>query len=198
MPDFCTCGAELPPDSLFCHKCGKPQRELPVVEDQQAPPQPVFLPPEPMREPPPVETPGFKNPIAVRISMLVAIAATFLGWLPFINWVAGGFFAVFFYRRKTGGLFSVNAGLHLGWITGVMMFGMWTVMFATMRYSGQLQQVFQEQFKALPTNDPAVQQFATFLQSGPGLLVMAGMFFVLITCLSMAGGALGAKVMGRR
>ena len=28
MPDFCTCGAQLPPDSLFCHKCGKPQRDV--------------------------------------------------------------------------------------------------------------------------------------------------------------------------
>ena len=28
MADFCTCGAELPPDALFCHKCGKPQREI--------------------------------------------------------------------------------------------------------------------------------------------------------------------------
>src|ERR1017187_9471093 len=28
MPEFCTCGAQLPPDSLFCHKCGKPQRDV--------------------------------------------------------------------------------------------------------------------------------------------------------------------------
>jgi hypothetical protein len=197
MPDFCTCGAELPPDALFCHKCGKPQREILMVE-QQAQPEPRLAAPEPVRETPPVETPGFKNPIAVRISLLVAVVATFLGWLPFINWVAGGFFAVFFYRRKTFGQFSVNAGLHMGWITGVMMFAMWTVMFAAMRATGQLQTMMQEQFKALPANDPMVQQFAAFLQSGPGLLAMAAMFFVLITCLSMAGGAIGAKVMNRR
>ena len=29
MPDRCTCGAVLPEDALFCHKCGKPQRERP-------------------------------------------------------------------------------------------------------------------------------------------------------------------------
>ncbi len=28
MPDFCTCGAQLPLDALFCHKCGKPQRDV--------------------------------------------------------------------------------------------------------------------------------------------------------------------------
>ena len=31
MPEFCSCGSELPPDALFCHKCGKPQRELQEV-----------------------------------------------------------------------------------------------------------------------------------------------------------------------
>ena len=36
MPEFCTCGAELPPDSRFCHKCGKPQREEIAVEEPQA------------------------------------------------------------------------------------------------------------------------------------------------------------------
>ena len=28
MPEFCTCGTKLVPDSLFCHKCGKAQREI--------------------------------------------------------------------------------------------------------------------------------------------------------------------------
>ena len=32
MPDFCTCGAELPPDARFCHRCGKPQREEVIPE----------------------------------------------------------------------------------------------------------------------------------------------------------------------
>src|SRR5689334_2027095 len=26
MADFCTCGAQLPEDARFCHRCGKPQR----------------------------------------------------------------------------------------------------------------------------------------------------------------------------
>ena len=32
MPEFCTCGAELPPDARFCHRCGKPQREETALE----------------------------------------------------------------------------------------------------------------------------------------------------------------------
>ena len=27
--EFCTCGAQLPPDARFCHKCGKPQYDYP-------------------------------------------------------------------------------------------------------------------------------------------------------------------------
>ena len=41
MPDSCTCGAQLPPDALFCHKCGKPQRDLVTPDD---PPEPVSAP----------------------------------------------------------------------------------------------------------------------------------------------------------
>ena len=36
MPDFCTCGAQLAPDSLFCHKCGKPQRDIVTPEPPPA------------------------------------------------------------------------------------------------------------------------------------------------------------------
>src|SRR5258706_16455256 len=33
VPERCTCGAQLPPDALFCHKCGKPQREDLIERD---------------------------------------------------------------------------------------------------------------------------------------------------------------------
>ena len=39
VPEFCTCGAQLPPDARFCHKCGKPQYDYPGVEEPEpAPP----------------------------------------------------------------------------------------------------------------------------------------------------------------
>ena len=72
MPEFCTCGAQLPPDALFCHKCGKPQRDIvtpeiepntypAAVEASVAPP-----PPAPRLQPLPL---NFHNPIAVRIAL---------------------------------------------------------------------------------------------------------------------------------
>ena len=203
MPDYCTCGAQLPPDALFCHKCGKPQRDI-VVPETVAPP-----PPEPpVVQPPPLsELPlNFHNPIAVRIALLVALLATALWFLPFFNWIAAGFFAVFFYRRKTGSLLNVGAGLRLGWITGILMFSFWAVIFTIEQLPGAISgkpgTLLQQQLKNLPAGDPKVQQIVVqFFQSPAGiftfLLFSLGALFVFITGLSMAGGALGAKVMGR-
>jgi predicted amidophosphoribosyltransferase len=42
MPEFCTCGAELPPDARFCHRCGKPQRE--EIEPETVAPIPPGTP----------------------------------------------------------------------------------------------------------------------------------------------------------
>lgn len=194
MPEFCNCGAQLPPDALFCHKCGKPQRD--IVEPEPAPP-PVYIQAAPPPAPPPVPEPTFRNPVAVRIALLVAIAAMFLNWLPLINWLGAGFFAVYFYRRKTRHLMDVSSGVRLGWITGIIMFSMWSVVFTAVGVTGKLGPLFQEQMKNLPANDPYVQQLTAFLQSPAGILTFLAMGFVFITMLSMAGGALGAKMVGR-
>ena len=68
MPEFCTCGAQLPPDALFCHKCGKPQREIlapePPSEEQAAAPP---LPPTSRWDSLPLD---FRNAAAVRIGLM--------------------------------------------------------------------------------------------------------------------------------
>ena len=197
MPDSCTCGAQLPPDAVFCHKCGKPQRDIAAQEPEPLQAPVASAPPAAAPAPAPATPPNFHNPVALKISLLVAFIATFLGWLPFLNWLAAGFFSVFFYRKKTKGLLNVNAGLHLGWITGVMMFVMWSLIFGALGVMGQLGKLFEEQFRSLPANDPYVQEMARFFQSGPGIGVMLVLGFILITCFSMAGGALGAKLVGR-
>jgi hypothetical protein len=214
MPETCTCGAQLPPDSLFCHKCGKPQREI-VAPEVLTPalPAPVTRAATAFAAGPVAGGPAaafaaapprfampvsFRNPVAVRISLFVGVAAMFFSFLPIVNWLAAGFIAVFFYRRKTQNLLNVGAGLHLGWITGLVMFTMWGVFFMAEGLSGKLNGIFQEQIKNLPSaNDPYLQQVAQFMASGPGLLIMLAIGFVLITCVSMAGGALGAKMVGR-
>ncbi len=208
MPEFCSCGAQLPPDAIFCHKCGKPQRDV-APEEAPPPPRESFVPlPPPTPVPAEVSTPpapqalNFRNPIAVRIALLVGVVATVLGFIPLLNWLAAGFFAVYFYRRKTGSLLKVGAGARMGWITGVLMFPMWAAIFTLPEvFSGHLGTMMQEQLKRWPAQDPAVQQAITMFTSGPGLAFLLvcslAFLFVVITCLSIAGGALGAKVVGR-
>jgi hypothetical protein len=207
MPDFCTCGAELPPDALFCHKCGKPQRDIIAVEPepQAVPaPQPQWAP----VAPPPPDTPvSFRDRAAVRIALRVGVAATVLGLvLPLVNWLAAGFFSVFFYRRNTGRSLNVNAGVHIGWITGLVMFPMWTLAFAAQVlpavFSGRFSAMMQEQMKQLQPHDPAVQrQVMQLLENGPALFItvmlMLAFFFLLSVALSVAGGAISAKMSNR-
>jgi hypothetical protein len=200
MPDFCSCGAQLPTDALFCHKCGKPQREI-LIQEPEPQPAPTFIPPaQPVREALPL---NFQNPVAVRIALSVAIGATILSFvLPVLNWIAGGFFAVLFYKRRTGSLLNVNAGVRLGWITGILAFLLSAILF-TIQMLPHLSTLIQQQIKNLPsTGDPQLmQQMLQFFQSGPGiataLVFSLGVMFALITLLTMAGGALGAKFMGR-
>ena len=204
MPDFCTCGAQLPPDSLFCHKCGKPQRDL-VTPD--IPPAQVL---EPVAPPPPMPTQAaaarlnFHDHVAVRIAVYVGVAATILSLIvPLINWLAAGFFAVYLYRRKTGRLLNVGAGVHMGWITGLVMFPLGAVILTANAISGRLGTQLLEQMKNTPSPDPAMQrQMVQFFQSGPGmavgLLMWLAFWFLVIIGLSIAGGALGAKVSSRQ
>ena len=204
MPDFCTCGSQLPPDALFCHKCGKPQRDILMSEAPAAeiPASATQPPPRPMDATGPRLT--FHDQVAVRIAVYVGVAATVLSLiLPLVNWLAAGFFAVYIYRRRTGRLLDVNAGVHMGWITGLVMFPLGAVVFAVNAISGHWGAQWLEQMKNMPTQDPALQhQMVQFFQSGPGmavaLLFSLGFLFLLIIGLSVAGGALGARVSGRQ
>jgi hypothetical protein len=201
MPEFCTCGAQLPPDALFCHKCGKPQREL--VEPEFHTPEPAEFVVTPATVPLAADDlpMNFRNPVAMRIAFTAAILGALLSWVPILNvilWLGAGYFAVFFYRRRTGHLLNLGAGLRMGWITGVMMFAIVAVLFAAFvivfNVSGGME-VLQSQFRN--ASDPKVQEALQTLRSGSGVAVFLMQLFLFITCLSMVGGALGAKLAGR-
>src|SRR5438128_1087884 len=158
MPDFCTCGAQLPEDARFCHKCGKPQREEMVVEQ---PPPVIRLAPI---EPPPAIPPSFSHPIAVRVGFFVASIATFLCLaLPFafVIWLpAAGFISVYLFTRRTGQPLSVRNGARMGWIAGTLSFLIITVLFTVIAVAlanrpGGLPEFFREQLsaRAVPTQD---------------------------------------------
>lgn len=208
MPEFCTCGAQLPPEALFCHKCGKPQREIitPEIEANIFPAaaspavaEVPALPPKP--QPLPL---NFHNPIAVRIALVVAVSSTVLSlWSPTLSWLAAGFFAVYLYCRKTGFRLDVLAGVKIGWITGLILYGFSAVVFTAQQVpdalAGHPGKTLLEQMKNSSFQDPArMQEMTHMMQTDPGkmILLLLVAMFVVVTCLSMAGGALGAKLVG--
>lgn len=69
---------------------------------------------------------GFRNPLAVRIGLFLAILTFLLSVLlgPFIViWMLlAGIVAVWLYAKRTGEALTITSGARLGWITGVFTF----------------------------------------------------------------------------
>jgi hypothetical protein len=208
MPEFCTCGAELPPDARFCHRCGKPQRDEPTFEPVDPPPAVSTVVP-PLRATLVQAPPGvsFHNPVAVRVALSMASVAALLTWLPLIQlgfaiwWTLAGFFSVYLYHRRTGQLLNVRGGLRMGWVTGVLTFAIMTVLFTlamvpALLQHGGLAALYQEQLRAMQWNEANIEQAMHALES-PAVLATGVVFtllflFVIVTCLCTAGGAGGA------
>jgi hypothetical protein len=200
MPDICTCGAQLPPDALFCHKCGKPQREIVEVEPAE---RPAAAPPpmtsEALADPVVAAAPAlFQSRLAMNIGLKVALGATLFFFLPYVNWLVGGFFSVFLYRRRTGQRLNMESGVRIGWITGLLMFPMFALLF-----TGVLVLFNTPSFMAsLPANykvaiDPqVVKEFQGMSLSR--VAEMLAQLFVFVNLLSMVGGAIGARMRGGR
>jgi len=200
MAEFCTCGAQLPPDALFCHKCGKPQRELVVPETVAPPPSAAPPPPVSVASPAPASQPlNFHNRAAVKIALLVAGLSTLLSFLLYVNWFLAGFLAVFLYRRRTGQVLNLESGVRMGWITGLMTFGIMVLILGCFGVSVQAiggVSAFEAQFKGMM--DPHMTEFLKVLTTPSQLAMVLVQFFVFTTLLSMAGGALGVKLAGNR
>jgi ascorbate-specific PTS system EIIC-type component UlaA len=207
MPEFCTCGAQLPPDARFCHKCGKPQRESDAQfsADRETP---QAVPPDAVVA---VDAPApmpltFHNPVAIRVGFSVACVAALLTMIPFVNygvlvWLLGaGFVSVFFYKRRTGQRLSVRSGARMGWITGVLSFAILTViltlaLFAINRMGGF--SAVRDQMTSVQMSQKDIDEVAATLQTPTGILRLLASIFVVMTLVPMAGGALGAKLLSK-
>jgi hypothetical protein len=215
VDDFCTCGAKLPEAARFCHKCGRPLFEMPALEPE---PEEQFVPSE-ASAPPLVAAPralpsgiSMRNPVAVRAAFITAVIAALLFMMPFppeIHWlweillvVSGGFGAVWVYQRRTGSYLNVRSGAHLGWITGTFCFLILLVMFTVTIAAGTgaegLQQIFRDMASQRGSPELA-QQFETIISSPAGVAALIFFtlltWFLMVTLLATAGGALGAKVL---
>ncbi len=204
VSDFCTCGAELPPDARFCHKCGKPQRDEPsFVEEQPAAPP---LPP-PVAAPRPI---GFRNPIAFRVGFLSALGALLFTLLlapAFPVWLAAaGFLGAYLYHGRSGELLSTRSGARMGWLTGLLTFFVSSlpVAWACVEeitgpdYASRMRQ----QLSSWAVPSALQNQMIAFMQTPLGIasqiLTSLLMLFVMMTLLSLIGGVLAAKVLGRK
>ena len=210
VPDYCTCGAQLPPDARFCHKCGKPQRESTIVEDTTVESQPALS----TRAKPDAEI-SFHNRTAVRIGLLAAVGTFLLGSIPLPEYlrfvwalvlrVSAGFLAVYLYRRKTGEELSVRRGARMGWITGVFWFVIFTVfaavnLLAEVSRNGPFTGRLREQLRAQGLgSDGDIDRVIAMLETPAGigmvLFFMLAIAFIYFTILPTVGGAMGAKVL---
>jgi hypothetical protein len=199
------------PDALFCHKCGKPQRDLTPPAEASPETEPLTpggpATPAETRATTSVAALSFRNPQAVRVGLSMASFAALLSAIPvigalsFVWFFFAGFFAPFAYRKRTGHPLSTRNGARIGWITGVFAFLIITVLAAItelMTKTGGLAAAFREQIEKMPTTDPNMARALDFLQTSGGmafLMVFAFFFtFVFTMLLCLAGGALGAKV----
>jgi hypothetical protein len=205
VPEFCTCGAQLPPDALFCHKCGKLQRDEPLpVPDELDPPPVAIVYAEPAG-PPEI---GFHNSQAVRVAFLVGSLAFLLFLLPFpiglklLFLLGAGVFSVYLYGRRSGYSVEIGGGARMGWITGLFCFVILAVLITAsmallsvlMRDPGTATQ-FREQMGAMGMSPENIQQATELFQSPVQVLGALLSLFVTSTLLPALGGALGARLL---
>jgi hypothetical protein len=212
---FCTCGAKLVEDALFCHRCGRPVRELTAAEREenalQEEPQPQPVPPPLLVE----QEPVFQGSTAVRVGFVAAvlvqlasILSTIAGaslLLPLVL-IGGGFYAAVLYMRRTGLPLSPAEGARVGWITGIFTFVIATVFFtagmAVLSASGELMKAYEESLAKMNIPADAVERLQR-LVSDPGrfaVTILAGLVFqfLFLTIFCSLGGVLGARLRSPR
>jgi uncharacterized protein YqgC (DUF456 family) len=208
VPEYCTCGAQLPPDARFCHKCGKPQYDYPGLEEPEpAPPPAEVASPVPA---PRIQLSGeisFHNRLAVRIGFIAAMGAVMISIFPIpwpfvrlpIAFLAAGFLAVYLYSRRTGQMLSIRSGARMGWITGIFSFTLVTILTSAVIAVSSQGDLIKQLRSQLPANDARAEMIQQVF-SNPALIaalvvLYLMLFFIFFTALPIIGGALGAKVL---
>jgi len=226
VADFCTCGAQLPADARFCHRCGKPLFAEPPPHFEVTPefsrPADLEHSADDLRAiaaasggPEAMAPIGFHNANAVRVGFMTAIIIWVLMIVPvgglagmlmkLFVLLGGGFLAVIFYSKRTGQIPSVSAGARLGWITGVLFYVIWilffTVTIIVLQNQGGLLEAYRKQLEESNAPADTIRQVTEIMQSpeifGAVMVLMLGMVFVAFTLPMILGGAVAAKALER-
>jgi hypothetical protein len=203
----CTCGAVLPEDARFCHKCGKPQYEEDIARLAAHEVRPAVLV-EPSKRASLSGPSGisFRNSRAVLISLVVAALAFFASllatfvWAPLFPFVlcAAGFIAARMYRKEAVEPLSTAAGARLGWMTGLWLFLIVAVL-CTMAALYLSTAQGWEQAKAFWAQFPEMsKEIGTQHDVLTTLLERLPFLFFLLTLLPGLGGMLGARSTARQ
>ena len=198
MEQRCTCGALLPPDARFCHKCGKPQYEEDIQRfaalDAEAAPTPAQV----TQIIEPLVPGGVGNLRAVGITMAAA-ALAFVGMLivgmvfpPAVPLIlcAAGFAAARFYGMNRA-LTALNGAL-LGTMTGAWLFVVFAVCVGTASATIGTPEG-QAMMKSISPN--VAPEMIRILQDPHQMLTgfLLPVFFFLVFS-SAFGGLLGARL----
>ena len=206
MPQRCTCGAELPLNALFCHQCGRPQRDVSVPIDE-----PETLPSEEqelaLTAPPPASV-GFGNPDVIRAAYPAAAIAAILGSIPFVSMLcflwypAAGFASVYLYRIRTGIFLAPSAGARMGAITGLLVFAV-SLLIATVAFlfagdadfSEALRQGLEQSGQPEELQRRVLELFNNPATIAAMFLLVLGLQLFITVGFAILGGALGAKIL---
>ncbi len=200
MPLVCSCGATLPEDARFCHRCGKPQRdEFVEIAPEPAPVAVAPVAPDAVAA---RQSVSFNNPLALRTSLLVASVASILEVVPVLQLIApilGGFATASLYQKRSGQVLTAGAGAKLGWITAILNALLFTV-FMSLNLAREGSAVFDglRDTARQQATSPAQLEALKMMNDGRFLAVMVLIvwifFFVFSSLLYMAGGALAARM----
>lgn len=122
-------------------------------------------------------------------------------WLLLLM-LGAGFGAVYMYHRRTGEMLTMSGGARLGWITGLFVFLIMTILLTVTMLAVASDTGIRGFFRELtgPRGTPEfLDQLDSILASPAGaatfILLMLLFFFLFFTMLSSIGGALAAKVL---
>ena len=115
-------------------------------------------------------------------------------------WLGAGYFSVWIYKRRTGQRLNVRGGARMGWITGVISCALLTLLFAffmlAIRQMGGLDAI-KDGLKDLAFQQSSVDEALKMLQDPSRMLRSLIATFIMLTLTCTAGGALGAKILGK-